>query len=462
VGQPHRQFSPLSRRRFLLAAGAAGATSLISSSLRAAESGPAIPASAPTAPALPAKKKLLEPFEVSASLYAWELHDEGIEKILDNLQEMSACNSVHLIGLMHPEHRPLTGTVFPHNPVRQTWDVEDARVYWHPELKRYGRIKPRLSDFDWLNGTDWLKVMVEAARKRGLKTGVEISHVTLDRERAERDFPDVVERNIHGELTHVRPQFRPICPNNPDALAYDLALWGDLAANYDLDYFQSCTISFDEGGPDKGACFCDSCKKVALENGFDLAKAQIVLLANPRAEPEAGQWQKFREESVVRYYKAVRAAIHASKPKADLRYNVHMTARNPLDWGINLPLMKPQLDSLRIMDYAEQQGNAAALEPKRTWLAEIRAEMGPDFPLLTAIAVRPRATPELIRQGIQLAVDTTMDGITLGHYDGADFPDLRAVREGLVAAKVEVAPWPAKEKAAPVDPAAKPAAPPKV
>jgi len=30
-----------------------------------------------------------------------------------------------------------------------------------------------------------------------------------------------------------------------------------------------------------------------------------------------------------------------------------------------------------------------------------------------------------------------MDGITLGHYDGAEFPMLRAVREGLKEARVQ-------------------------
>ena len=54
--------SPLtSRREFLQLAGAAATASLLPASLRAA------PAS--------------RPFEVSASLYAWDLHDEGIERI---------------------------------------------------------------------------------------------------------------------------------------------------------------------------------------------------------------------------------------------------------------------------------------------------------------------------------------------------------------------------------------------
>ena len=42
-----------------------------------------------------------------------------------------------------------------------------------------------------------------------------------------------------------------------------------------------------------------------------------------------------------------------------------------------------------------------------------------------------KATPELIREGIRISVETGMHGITLGHYDGASYPMLRAVRDGL-------------------------------
>lgn len=31
-------------------------------------------------------------FEVSSSHYAWEIHDEGVEKVLDNVRQMLTCN----------------------------------------------------------------------------------------------------------------------------------------------------------------------------------------------------------------------------------------------------------------------------------------------------------------------------------------------------------------------------------
>lgn len=47
--------------------------------------------------------------EVSASLYAWDLLDEGCDAILDALAETTGADSAYLVALMHHEKRPLTG-----------------------------------------------------------------------------------------------------------------------------------------------------------------------------------------------------------------------------------------------------------------------------------------------------------------------------------------------------------------
>ena len=393
------------RRGFLLAAGAAAA-----------------PAAKPK-------------FEVSASLYPWELHDEGIDSVFENLQGMAAVNSVYLIALMHKEKRPRTSDVFPHNPKRKTWYAEDARVYWRPEASRYGRIQPRGSDVDWLSKTDWLNAMIAAARKRGLKTGVEISHSILDGERIRKQFPDCVQRDINGKpLSLWEEHVFPVCFNHPDVRQYVLGLWCDLAANYDVDYLQNCTIPFSPGGPATGGCFCDSCRRAAGEAGFDLEQARRELLANPNAVAPAAKWQAFRQNSTAALYKVLSQGVHAIKPRLDVRLNEFM--RNTEPWGVNLLSLKPYLNSIRAMDYSEQLGDPGKMDGKRKWLTQMRGSMGKGFPILSAVAVRPKATPELIRQGVHIAIDCGMDGITLGHYDGSEFPMLRAVGEALRSAKV--------------------------
>ena len=90
-------------------------------------------------------------------------------------------------------------------------------------------------------------------------------------------------------------------------------------------------------------------------------------------------------------------------------------------------------------------GNAGTDFRDRQWITRERQVLGKDFPLLSAIAVRPKATPELIRAGVKIAMECGMDGITLGHYDGAEFPMLRAIGDGLKEVGVEVPSAPARK-----------------
>ena len=66
------------------------------------------------------------------------------------------------------------------------------------------------------------------------------------------------------------------------------------------------------------------------------------------------------------------------------------------------------------------------------------AALGEAFPRISAVAVRPKATPELIHQGVHIAMENHVCGLSLGHYDGAEFPLLRAISEGLEAEHVRV------------------------
>jgi len=409
--------------------------------------------------------------EVAVSLYPWDLADEGIEPILDNLEGMTGCNSVYLIALMHHEKRPLTDFFYPHNPARKTYCPEDSRAYWRPDPTCYGRIAPRPSEREFLAGTDWLEVLVDAARKRGMKTGVELSHTLLDEERAARDFPDCVQHDIRGNRLG-----RLLCFNSPDALDYVVGLFSDLTANYDVDYIQTCLIPFHSGrgahheavrmlGVALGGCFCDSCGRAASDAGLDLEAVRAALLpvadalARPTLEqahemallsasnttatamlmevPELFQWLVFRRDSVTRFFKAIHDRIHAIRPTVDLRLNAYISSDQELS-GVDLRALKPHLDSIRSSDYSEQSGDAARLEHKRRWLLAVRRAVGEEMPFLSAIGVRPRATPELIRQGVVVSAQCGVDGLTMGHYDGAPFANLRAVREGMALAGAEL------------------------
>jgi hypothetical protein len=416
--------------------------------------------------------------EVAASLYAWDLLDEGCEPIMETLQETAQTNSLYLVALMHHEKRPLTDFYYPHNPKRKTYFPEDSRVYWQPHAESYrdSKIKPLTSDRDELKKTDWLGLLVSAARKAGWKTGAEISHTVLDKERAAEQYVSVVQRDIRGT-----PLGQLICPNNPDGSAYLIALFTDVVRNYDVDFVMTCLRPFESGGQGRGrassltdmvlgtvlgSCFCDSCIAAARSDGFDLRAARRAMLpladamtdrgnlagahslgllraSNTSAtallvqHPEIFDLIKFRCASMTRLFGRVHKAVTSIKPGIDLRLNAYIYDYWELA-GIDFAALRPHLGSIRSSNYDEQSGNMDRLEHKRQFLLAVRAAAGDDIHFLSAIGIRPRATPELIRRGIAISSECGADGLSLGHYDGAPLQNLEAVGQGLREAGVRV------------------------
>ena len=418
--------------------------------------------------------------EVAASLYAWDLLDEGVETILDTLARDTHCNSTYLVALMHDEKRPLTDFYYPHNPKRHVYWTEDSRAYWKPDPDAYreSRIKPRPSDREELASTDWLKLLVDASRARNWYTGAELSHTWLDKERVRAEFPDVVQRDLFGQ-----PFDQQICPNHPDVRSYALALFSDLVASYDVDMVQTCVRGFNPGrqqpwaasaspelqrltGLTLGGCFCDHCRARAEARGIDwgamidrlrwLAEGydrynhkqafELQLLWNSSTTstallaeiPELYAFLRFRADSLTEFYAEIYRACHAVRAGIDVRLNHY--AQYPELMGLDLRGVAPYLDSVRSSDYAEQSGDPARLEWKRAYLHGVRRAIGVEKYFLSAISPRPRATPALVKGGILVSAQCGADSLTIGHYDGA-WPDcLRAIREGLDEAGVVVRP----------------------
>jgi len=106
--------------------------------------------------------------EVAASLYAWDLHDEGTDQCIDNLIEHANVNSVYLVGIMHKEKRPLRELYYPHNSKRKFYIPEDSRVYYPMDENNFKNtpLKPIYSSVEWLKDVDWLDELIKSARKK--------------------------------------------------------------------------------------------------------------------------------------------------------------------------------------------------------------------------------------------------------------------------------------------------------
>jgi hypothetical protein len=434
--------------------------------------------------------------EVNTGIYAWDILDEGMDRILDTLQEDVGITALYITGLMHAEKRPHKDITYKHNPARKYFVPNDARAYWKPNPAAYAksRIKPRVIETEGLAGTDWVKAMTDACRKRGIKTGVSMSHTPLDKERAQGEFSDCVQRDVFGNaLSPVqlgkanKYHSQLLCWNNPDALDYIEALVTDHATNQDVDYIQISNFLFFEGRPDLhpvlgaalGGCFCESCQREARARGYDWdaivktvrGMAEIVQRGTVKDDeawlllkrgdsspikllienPPLYEWMQFRCESVNRYFERVSTAIKGARKTVDFRYN---TCFNPDYIGQNLADIGKYVDSIRIMDYSEETGSEEKVRGKVAWLSNVRREVGPDMPIVDSIAARAHATPELIKLGIKTIALNGSDGLSFGFYDGASREMMRAIGEGIREAEIEVQPKhflrddPARAKAA--------------
>ncbi len=416
--------------------------------------------------------------EVVASLYAWDLLDEGLEHILDVLARETLTNSTYLVALMHDEKRPLTDYYYPHNPKRKVYWTEDSRAYWLPDPAAYAasRIKPRPTDNPELQGRDWLQELIDGSRRRGMTVGVELSHTWIDKERTRAELADCVQRDIYGE-----PFDQQICFNHPDVRTYGIALYADLASRYDVDFVQTCVRGFNPGrrqpwtasnspelqrltGIALGGCFCEHCQATAEARGIDWQAMmsrlrwmadgydrynhrqafELNLLWHSSTTstgllaevPELYAFLRSRVESLTSFMGEIYRAAHAAKPTIDVRLNHY--AAYPELMGLDLRAVDPFVDSVRSSDYAEQTGDPAQMESKRAYLHSIRRAIGTNKYFLSAISPRPKATPELVKQGILVSAQCGADALTIGHYDGSWMNCLSAVKEGLAEAGIEI------------------------
>jgi len=427
--------------------------------------------------------------EVAASLYAWDLHDEGTDQCIDNLIEHANVNSVYLVGIMHKEKRPLRELYYPHNSKRKFYIPEDSRVYYPMDENNFKNtpLKPIYSSVEWLKDVDWLDELIKSARKKNLRVGAEISHTVFDSQVALKDFPYLLQRNVKGDFVGgVGPKGQLPCPNNEHAREYIKALFYDTCKNHDIDYIQSCLVLFKDGGgisnwdtsfekelsvllnTVKGGCFCDSCKSKALEMGYDweritsdisklydivtkselkdsmekklLDQGNLLATGLLLEEPSLFQWLEFRQKCITSFFKEIYEAIKSANPKVEFRYNTFL--KYPETAGLSFSAIKDYIDSIRESDYSEIQGDVDRLIAKREKVLKIRRGIGYDKDLIAAVDVRPDkhggSNEEVLKTSVRNLSDLGIDGISLGHYDEATFGRLHAVKQGMLEGEIKI------------------------
>jgi hypothetical protein len=231
--------------------------------------------------------------QASIFMFATDLHDEGFDTVLDNVQQRAGLHGVSLACAYHHAR-----DIFPHNPVRKVYFLEGGTVFFQPDPARYAglRITPQVSRL--AQEVDILAELVARAERRGL--AVRAWTVFLHNSTLGERHPDCTIQNVFGD-----PYLTALCPAHPDVRAYARALAADLAgrgvavilaealgyAAFDHGYHHE--RSFIPLSPAArfllGLCFCEHCASAIGQQGVDVARlrqfVQTQLLAVLAGEP---------------------------------------------------------------------------------------------------------------------------------------------------------------------------------
>jgi hypothetical protein len=155
--------------------------------------------------------------DTSIFAFATDLHDEGVEAVLDNVQHRAGLGGVTVAAVYHEAR-----DIFPHDPVRKLRFLEAGVTYFRPDPARYRglAIQPRVSAL--AQETDVLRELCDAAGRRGLD--VHAWTVFLHSDWVVGGLEEHAERTAFGD-----PCLTELCPANPDVRDHVRALAGDVA-----------------------------------------------------------------------------------------------------------------------------------------------------------------------------------------------------------------------------------------
>lgn len=320
-------------------------------------------------------------FRTSIWTYPWDVLDEGIDQVLENIHVRGGVDGILLALSYH------TGMFFlPHNPKRKLYYPRPS-LYFQPDQKRYAnlKIKPIVNDLAEAQ-------LLGALRSRTAAHGMELNAwaVCLHNSALGTTFPECTMVTAFGD--HIRTN---LCPANPDVRAYMVAMLGDLL-NRDFD--SVCVesleyMSFEHEGFHHEVfglpftsfisflmelCFCPHCRQTASSEGVDVdavqrfarQEAEEFFAGNAAAGRESITWPELKElvggelgafhsiraKVVTSLYKQIRASVAKGKgPRLEV-VDFGPTLRLGADdsvWesGLDLKGIAPFVDALHPTPY---------------------------------------------------------------------------------------------------------------
>lgn len=230
--------------------------------------------------------------------YAWDIQDQGLDRLTSELRDRAQLNTVSLATSYHAGH-----FLQPRSPQRKSYFPEDGTVYYRPqaELWEGKRIQPLVAQNVAERG-DMLEALVKARDDDGL--AVSCWTVCLHNTRLGLLHPGDVTLNAFGD----RNPFN-LCPSSPAARDYVVTMVRDITTRYKPDMVELESPNFmgflhgfhhEKDGvgltPEDdflfSLCFCDHCRTGALRAGINIdgarnAARKFLVETCERAVPEA-------------------------------------------------------------------------------------------------------------------------------------------------------------------------------
>lgn len=245
--------------------------------------------------------------------YPWDVQDQGIDGLAQDLRQRAKVNTVSLATSYHAGR-----FLQPRSPRQKAYFPEDGTVYFQPDesLWKDKTIRPLMAT-NVSERCDMLRELTDARKTTGL--AVSCWTVCLHNTRLGMLHPDHVTRNAFGNANYYN-----LCPCSPAARDYVVTMVEDVVKNYQPDMLELESPNFmgfaheyhhekdgvglqAEGDFLLSLCFCEHCSARARLAGvpMDAARETVARLIEEicdRAVPVT-QFPDFPEASIDAFRK---------------------------------------------------------------------------------------------------------------------------------------------------------------
>ena len=324
----------------------------------------AVAATAQGVGAAPASSKT-----IGIQLGAVSFVDEGVDKVLDILQEAASVNTLFVATFTYG--RGIAGRQVPGQPLpdhgKQEYDDAAGPGTFHGGS--YVRVRPQfyretaIQDFraPEFGDYDVLEAALPAARKRGMKTICWFEDVFTGQGERIANIQQAQEKRLDGRNANT------LCFNNPNYRNWLLGVVEDYARSYEIDgimwgserqgAFANMLASSHSGNTDTGGvtCFCDYCQRRARARGIDFARARegfralgafvqgarqgrrpvdgydVTVWRLMLRYPEMLAWEMMWTDSLRETYAAIYNKVKAVKPSLGVGWHIwHNNSFSPI------------------------------------------------------------------------------------------------------------------------------------